>query len=90
MTVVQTRSDVPKREGGPMTEGLVVGDEFTGRSFRELKEELESIAERLSDPEASLEEIGELVKRAKTIVSVCKLRIERTREEVDAILGDDA
>ncbi|MGC8481652.1 MAG: exodeoxyribonuclease VII small subunit [Acidimicrobiales bacterium] len=72
-----------------MTEGFVEEDEFAERSFRELKEELESIAERLNDPEASLEEISQLVKRAKTIVGVCKGRIERTREEVDAILGEE-
>ena len=72
-----------------MTEGFVEEDEFAERSFRELKEELESIAERLNDPEASLEEISQLVKRAKTIVGVCKARIERTREEVDAILAEE-
>lgn len=64
--------------------------DFSTATYEELRGEVQGIVALLGSAEVSIDEVADLVKRAKDILGECRHRIKSTRDEVEAILSDDA
>ena len=62
-------------------------------SKREIVEEavreLEEIVERMENDELDIDQLSEQLKRAKTLVKLCKDKLTKTDEEIKKLLSED-
>lgn len=64
--------------------------DFRVATYEELRGEVQGIVALLGSAEVSIDEVADLVKRAKEILGECRHRIKSTRDEVEAILSEDS
>jgi exodeoxyribonuclease VII small subunit len=57
-------------------------------SYSEALKELEEILSEIENDEPDLDLLSVKVKRATFLIKECKLRLRKTSEEIESILGD--
>lgn len=57
-------------------------------NYTEAFEELQQIVAEIEDGAISVDELSEKVKRAMTLIKICKLKLTTTEEDVNKILRD--
>ncbi|HTE32893.1 MAG TPA: exodeoxyribonuclease VII small subunit [Chryseolinea sp.] len=59
-----------------------------GQNYTEAFEELQQIVTEIEDGQISVDELSEKVKRAATLIKVCKAKLTSTEEDVAKILKE--
>lgn len=57
--------------------------------YEEAVAELERIVKQMEDGQLDIDTLGEKLKRAKTLIGLCKEKLTKTDEEINKILADD-
>lgn len=57
--------------------------------YEEAVAELERIVKQMEDGQLDIDTLGEKLKRAKTLIGLCKEKHTKTDEEISKILADD-
>ena len=57
-------------------------------TYREAMEELEAIAHQVENEEPDVDELAQLVKRAKHLIQLCKKKLKKTSDEIDDAMND--
>lgn len=57
-------------------------------NYTEAFEELQEIVSRIEEGEISVDELSEKVKRAATLINICKTKLSTTEEDVNKILKE--
>lgn len=57
--------------------------------YEEAVAELERIVKQMEDGQLDIDTLGEKLKRAKTLIGLCKEKLAKTDEEISKILADD-
>ncbi len=57
--------------------------------YEQAERELEEIVQRTENDELEIEQLSEQLKRAKTIVKLCKDKLTKTDEEIKKLLSED-
>ena len=57
--------------------------------YEQAVRELEQIVERMENDELDIDQLSEQLKRAKTLVKLCKDRLTKTDEEIKKLLSED-
>ncbi len=57
-------------------------------SYSEAFEELQQIVQDMEEGEISIDELSEKVKRAATLIGICKKKLHHTEEDVKKILKE--
>lgn len=57
--------------------------------YEEAVAELERIVKQMEDGQLDIDTLGEKLKRAKTLIGLCKEKLTKTDEEISKILADD-
>jgi len=60
----------------------------TKTNYTEAFEELQEIVSQIEEGEISVDELSEKVKRAATLIKICKTKLTTTEENVDKILKE--
>jgi exodeoxyribonuclease VII small subunit len=60
----------------------------TKTNYTEAFEELQEIVSQIEEGEISVDELSEKVKRAATLIKICKTKLTTTEEDVDKILKE--
>lgn len=60
----------------------------TPDSYASAMKELETITAQLQDPNCDIDTLGQLTKRALTLITFCKQRLLKTDEELTALLDN--
>lgn len=60
----------------------------TKTNYTEAFEELQEIVSQIEEGEISVDELSEKVKRAATLIKICKTKLTTTEEDVDKILRE--
>ena len=63
------------------------GDEFGGRSFEDLVEELERITRQMAAGDIGIEEVTDLYERAGRLHAEAATRLEQVRERIERLAG---
>ena len=58
-------------------------------SYRQAKEELDTLLERLDSSDVGIDELRGLVERARFLVQTCRQMIRRVEGEIDVLLSED-
>lgn len=58
-------------------------------SYTEAIQEIESILQQLEEGEMDVDILAEKVKRSTELIRLCKLKLQKTEEEVNKILEED-
>ncbi len=66
----------------------MVNEDLSKMTYEELKAELQSILESLSSGQVSIDNVTELVRRSRVIVTECQQRLKSTREQIDAMIAE--
>ena len=59
------------------------------KKWDEVHGELEEIVERMENDELDIDQLSEQLKRAKTLVKLCKDKLTKTDEEIKKLLSED-
>ena len=57
--------------------------------YEQAVRELEEIVERMENDELDIDQLSEQLKRAKTLVKLCKDKLTKTDEEIKKLLSED-
>ena len=57
--------------------------------YEQAVRELEQIVERMENDELDIDQLSEQLKRAKTLVKLCKDKLTKTDEEIRKLLSED-
>ena len=57
--------------------------------YEQAVRELEKIVERMENDELDIDQLSEQLKRAKTLVKLCKDKLTKTDEEIKKLLSED-
>ena len=57
--------------------------------YEQALRELEEIVERMENDELDIDQLSEQLKRAKTLVKLCKDKLTKTDEEIKKLLSED-
>ena len=57
--------------------------------YEQAVRELEQIVERMENDELGIDQLSEQLKRAKTLVKLCKDKLTKTDEEIKKLLSED-
>lgn len=57
--------------------------------YEQAVRELEQIVERMENDELDIDQLSEQLKRAKTLVKLCKDKLTKTDEEIKKLLSED-
>jgi len=57
-------------------------------SYTKAMEEIQSIVEKIEANEPDVDELGELVKRAASLIRQCKEKLRSTGEDLERVLGE--
>lgn len=57
-------------------------------SYKQAMEELETIAHQIENEEPDIDELSELVKRAKELIQLCKTKLKKTEGEIDEAMKE--
>lgn len=57
--------------------------------YEEAVAELERIVKQMEDGQLDIDTLGEKLKRAKTLIGLCKEKLTKTDEEINKILADE-
>ena len=57
-------------------------------NYTEAFEELQQIVSEIEEGQISVDELSEKVKRAAMLISICKMKLSATEEDVNKILKD--
>ena len=57
--------------------------------YEQAVRELEQIVERMENDELDIDQFSEQLKRAKTLVKLCKDKLTKTDEEIKKLLSED-
>ena len=57
-------------------------------NYTEAFEELQSIVTKMETAEISVDELSEKIKRASTLIKICKDKLFKTEEEINAIIHE--
>ena len=63
--------------------------EKEGMKYEQAVRELEEIVERMENDELDIDQLSEQLKRAKTLVKLCKDKLTKTDEEIKKLLSED-
>ena len=58
--------------------------------YEQAVRELEQIVERMENDELDIDQLSEQLKRAKTLVKLCKDKLTKTDEEINKLLSEDS
>ena len=62
--------------------------EKEGMKYEQAVRELEEIVERMENDELDIDQLSEQLKRAKTLVKLCKDKLTKTDEEIKKLLSE--
>ena len=57
--------------------------------YEQAVRELEQIVDRMENDELDIDQLSEQLKRAKTLVKLCKDKLTKTDEEIKKLLSED-
>ena len=57
--------------------------------YEQAVRELEEIVDRMENDELDIDQLSEQLKRAKTLVKLCKDKLTKTDEEIKKLLSED-
>ena len=57
--------------------------------YEQAVRELEEIVDRMENDELDIDQLSEQLKRAKTLVKLCKDKLTKTNEEIKKLLSED-
>ncbi len=57
-------------------------------TYKEAMDELESIAHQIENEEPDIDELSQMVKRAKDLIKICKKKLKKTGEEIDGAMKE--
>ncbi|EKC46397.1 Exonuclease VII, small subunit, partial [human gut metagenome] len=63
--------------------------EKEGMKYEQAVRELEEIVDRMENDELDIDQLSEQLKRAKTLVKLCKDKLTKTDEEIKKLLSED-
>jgi exodeoxyribonuclease VII small subunit len=62
--------------------------DFVGYGYEQLKAELQEIVGKLGSDEVSIDDVTVLVRRAQQLLAECRKRLQVTKDDLEAIVGD--
>ena len=58
-------------------------------NYKEAKEQIQKIVDRIENDEPEIDELSDLVKKALQLVKTCKEKLRKTEEDLNRSLGEN-
>lgn len=60
----------------------------TNTTYTEAYQELEQIVKKMESADITVDELAEKIKRSSELIKICKDKLTKTEEEVNAVIGE--